>query len=74
MDQSQQLLFLVLAAVVGIVAALVILRRQRTEAAAASRENPYAASTEGEKRCPACGMGNLWTDRNCISCKARLPG
>ena len=74
MDQSTQLLVLVLAALVGVFATLVILRRVRTETEAETRESPYAVSTEGEKRCPKCGMGNLWTDRNCISCHARLPG
>jgi hypothetical protein len=74
MDQTTQLLLLVLAALIGVFATLVILRRQRSEKEAATRESPYAVSTEGEKRCPNCGMGNLWTDRNCISCKARLPG
>ena len=74
MDQTTQLLLLVLAALVGVFATLVTLRRQRSEKEAATRESPYAVSTEGEKRCPNCGMGNLWTDRNCISCKARLPG
>ena len=74
MEQSTQLMLLVLAALVGVLAVLVILRRVRAEAAAANRESPFGVSTEGEKRCPSCGMGNLWTDRNCISCKARLPG
>ena len=74
MEQSTQLMVLVLAALVGVFAVLLILRRQRSEAAAATRESPFGVSTEGEKRCPSCGMGNLWTDRNCISCKARLPG
>jgi hypothetical protein len=74
MEQSTQLIFLVLAALIGIFSALLILRRQRVEEEAASRESPFGVSTEGEKRCPSCGMGNLWTDRNCISCKARLPG
>jgi uncharacterized protein (DUF983 family) len=44
------------------------------EKEADTRESPFAVSTEGEKRCPNCGMGNLWTDRNCISCNAKLPG
>ena len=66
------LLGLIVAAGVGIIATLLMLRRQRIEAA--PRENPFAVSTEGEKRCPNCGMGNLWTDRNCISCGKRLPG
>jgi cytochrome c-type biogenesis protein CcmH/NrfF len=74
MDQSTQLLLLIVAAVIGAVAALLIIRRQRIEQADTERESPYAASTEGEKRCPKCGMGNLWTSRNCISCQARLPG
>jgi len=74
MDQSTQLMFLILAALVGVFAVLVILRRQRRDEAAATRESPFGVSTEGEKRCPNCGMGNLWTDRNCISCNAKLPG
>ena len=74
MDQTQQLIALVVAAGVGTLATLVILRRQRHQNWASSRENLYAASTEGEKRCPKCSMGNMWTDRNCINCGARLPG
>ena len=73
MDQTQLLIALIAVTAVAILALLVHLRRQRRDAAPAP-ESPYAASTEGEKRCPKCGMGNLWTDRNCISCKARLPG
>jgi hypothetical protein len=73
MDPTQQFFALILATGVGIVAMLLMLRRQRHEKAP-EPESPFAASTEGEKRCPKCGMGNLWTDRNCISCKARLPG
>lgn len=74
MDQSTQLLLMVAAAVVGIVAILIILRRQRGEDEAAGRENPYAVSTEGMKRCPRCGFGNLVTDQTCSSCGERLPG
>jgi LPXTG-motif cell wall-anchored protein len=73
-DQTSQILLLVGAVALFALAAVLILRRQRLERLAATRESPYAVSTEGEKRCPNCGMGNLWTDRNCISCKARLPG
>ena len=72
MDQTTQLLLLILAALIGIVSTITIMRRQQRDAP--STENLYATSTEGEKRCPKCGMGNLWTDRNCIACKARLPG
>ena len=74
MDQSTQLLILIVAALVGVLALLVIMRRQRAEQADATRENPYATSTEGEKRCPKCGMGNLWTSAKCIGCGSRLPG
>ena len=74
MDQTTQLLVLIAAATIGIVSALVMLRRQRRDREEATRESPYATSTEGEKRCPSCGMFNQWTDRNCISCGKRLPG
>ncbi len=74
MDLSTQLLLLIAAVAVGIVSALVMLRRQRVDRERLGRESPFATSTEGEKRCPNCGMGNLWTDRNCISCGRRLPG
>jgi hypothetical protein len=73
-DQVNQVILLMVAVGILAVATLTILRRQRVEREALTRESPFATSTEGEKRCPNCGMGNLWTDRNCISCKARLPG
>ena len=74
MDQTTQLLILIVAAAVGILAMLVILRRQRRDREAATRENPYATSSEGQKRCPSCGAYNSWTDRNCVSCQRKLPG
>ncbi len=74
MDQTTQLLILIVAAAVGILAMLVILRRQRRDRELAARENPYATSSEGQKRCPSCGAYNSWTDRNCVSCQRRLPG
>ena len=73
MDQAQQLLALTVAAALGILATIGILRKQR-KALEPPRESPFAASTEGETRCPKCGMGNLWTDDRCISCGAKLPG
>ncbi len=33
-----------------------------------------ATSTEGMKICPRCGMGNLWTERNCSACGNALRG
>jgi hypothetical protein len=58
---------LVAAALGGLLASWSIIRRWRRPP-----ESPFAGSTEGSKRCPSCGMGNLWTDRECISCGAEL--
>jgi hypothetical protein len=66
------LVALISAAALGIVATIGIMRRQRRETA--HRESPFAVSTEGETRCPSCGMGNLWTESQCASCGARLAG
>ena len=74
MDQSTQLLVLVIAAVTGMLAVLAILRRNRRTVEDAKRESPFATSTEGMKRCPSCGTGNLVTDSNCLNCGKRLPG
>ena len=52
---------------------LMIVRRERLQAAGAA-ESRFAVSTEGEKRCPKCGLGNLVTSATCASCEARLPG
>ena len=74
MDQSTQFIAVVVAAAIGMLAVLMILRRQRHTVEDASRESPFAASTEGMKRCPSCGAGNLVTDSNCLNCGKRLPG
>jgi hypothetical protein len=74
MDQSTQILALIGVAAVGILAVVTILRRDRVTAEEAARENPYATSTEGMKRCPSCGTGNLVTDSTCSTCGKRLPG
>ena len=74
MDQQTQLLALAIAVGVVVLAIALILNRQRRDRQDAAGESPYATSTEGEKRCPKCGMGNLWTDRTCISCGTRLKG
>lgn len=73
MDQTTQALALVAAAVIGIVAVLGILRRERHQVEEASQESPFAISTEGMKRCPHCGVGNLVTDATCSSCGRNLP-
>jgi hypothetical protein len=58
-----------LAGIAGIFALLAMLRRDRVP-----EESPFAVSTEGEKRCPSCGMGNQVVDARCVSCGADLPG
>jgi hypothetical protein len=74
MDPSTIPLLLIGAAAFGIVATIVILRRDRRADEDARREIPYAMATEGMKRCPACGIGNLVTDDTCSSCGKHLPG
>jgi hypothetical protein len=71
MDQPV-LLALMAAGVIGLCAAVLALTRERTARAQLPVDSPFAASTEGEKVCPKCGMGNLWTDASCISCGGRL--
>jgi uncharacterized membrane protein len=66
MDQTTSLA-LVLAAIVGLLATIIIMGRQRRKNEVEG-ESQFAVSTEGEKRCPNCGMGNMWTDTTCISC------
>ncbi len=73
MDQTL-LLAMIVAAAVGLAATVLILRRDRVATNAGPFESPFAVSTEGEKRCPSCGMGNLVTDATCVSCGAKLPG
>jgi ABC-type nickel/cobalt efflux system permease component RcnA len=74
MDQTTELTVLIGAAIVGLVAVLMIVRRQRHETEDAVRESPLAASSEGMKRCPNCGTGNLVTDTTCSNCGKHLPG
>jgi len=73
MPDSQILLALVIVAAIGMAAVILILRHERVDRDADEVGSPFAASTEGEKRCPKCGMGNLWTDRDCIACGSKLP-
>jgi uncharacterized membrane protein len=74
MDQTSQLIGVLIAAVIGLIAVITILRRDRHAADEAKRESPFAASTEGMKRCPSCGTGNLVTDSTCSNCGRQLPG
>jgi hypothetical protein len=74
MEQSTLLFAVIVAAAIGIVAVLLILRRERHATEEAKRESPFAASSEGMKRCPSCGTANLVTDSVCSNCRKRLPG
>jgi hypothetical protein len=74
MTQSTELLLLIAAIAILAVSVALIRRRQRMDREFRAHESPFAVSTEGEKRCPNCGMFKLWTDLNCFSCMRRLPG
>jgi hypothetical protein len=70
------LIALVAAAVIGLIASILVLRHERQVAEATAGDveaHSFAVATEGMKRCPNCGMGNLVSDRTCASCKKRLP-
>ena len=70
------LIALVAAAVIGLIASIAMLRRERQAAEATAGDveaHFFAVATEGMKRCPNCGMGNLVTDRTCAACKKLLP-
>ena len=74
MDQTPILVALVAVAAIGIVAVAAIMRRgPAAEGSGVAQESPYAASTEGMKRCPSCGVGNLVTEQTCSACGKRLP-
>lgn len=69
------LIILVAAIVVAMLALARLLTRPQAPASEATAgDSPIAVSTEGMKICPRCGMGNLWTERRCISCGASLKG
>ena len=72
MDQT-----FLLALAVALVVALAALGRLATRPATPSGQagdTAMGVSTEGMKVCPKCAMGNLWTERTCISCGTRLKG
>lgn len=70
MEDEYPLLALIAAVSLGIIATLTILRRERqaAENAARAATSPFAVSSEGMKRCPSCGIGNLVTDDRCSAC------
>ena len=74
MDPTYLFLAMIAFAVVGILAVIHISRRNRQDVEVGVTESPFASSTEGMKRCPSCGTGNLVTDSTCSNCGKRLPG
>ena len=74
MDQTYLFLAMIVFAFVGILAVIHISRRNRQDVEVGVTESPFATSTEGMKRCPNCGTGNLVTDATCSNCGKRLPG
>ena len=73
MNLAQELLLVIALAMTGLLAVLTALIREQ-RLLHTPTDSPFAAATEGEKRCHRCGMGNLWTVKNCIACGMRLPG
>jgi zinc ribbon protein len=74
MDQTYLFLAIIAFAVVGMLAVIHISRRNRQDVEVGLTDSPFATSTEGMKRCPNCGTGNLVTDATCSKCGKRLPG
>ena len=73
MDREVGIILIVVAAV-GVLATLVIVHRGRLAAQAGAAQSRFAVSTEGEKRCFKCGLGNLVTSGTCAGCGTKLPG
>jgi hypothetical protein len=73
MSLTTQLVILVAAIAILVIAVYLIRRRQRMDREFRTHESPFAVSTEGMKRCPSCGVGNLVTEQWCSACGKRLP-
>ena len=71
MDTTQALLALLAVAAFGMMAIVVLAAEQREQRETALNA-PYLVSSEGQRRCPKCGMASGWTERACISCGASL--
>jgi hypothetical protein len=67
-------LYLIAGTAAGLLAILALRSMLSRPAHDPGNDSPFAVSTEGMKICPKCGMGNMWTDRTCISCRAPLRG
>jgi hypothetical protein len=73
MDETY-LLVLAVAIIVALAAVGTIRAQRHPRSSATDPDATLAVSTEGMKVCPRCGMGNLWTDRSCMSCRTALRG
>ncbi len=70
---NQPLLLALLAAgFIGMCAAVLAITRERRQQASEPKESVLAVSTEGQKVCPKCRMGNLLSASTCSSCGERL--
>jgi hypothetical protein len=73
MEQAILFVLLITAAAGGVLALVAITRGSPAPNHASANESPYAVSTEGMKRCPSCGVGNLVTEQRCSACGKKLP-
>ena len=69
MDSTQ-----LLVAAIGLLVIISILGLATARRPASDPTGGLATSTEGMKVCAKCGMGNLWTESRCSSCKRPLRG
>jgi hypothetical protein len=65
---------LLLALVVGVLLIVSVWGVLTARRPTSDPDDRLATSTEGMKVCPQCGMGNLWTERNCSACGNLLRG
>jgi hypothetical protein len=73
MEQTTLFVLLITAAASGVLALVAMTRGSPAPNHASANERPFAVSTEGMKRCPSCGVGNLVTEQQCSGCGKRLP-
>ncbi|HKG57845.1 MAG TPA: hypothetical protein VKA85_11405 [Candidatus Limnocylindrales bacterium] len=80
MAEIQAFLALLASSALGMLAVVIIVVEKRARQASAytiggseSKDDVRAiVAMEGQRACPRCGMGNSWTQRECISCGASL--
>jgi hypothetical protein len=65
---------LLLGLAVGVILVLVVWGLYSVRRPRGYPDGGLATSTEGMTICPRCGMGNLWTSRQCSACGKSLKG